>query len=1183
MFLSNEFQEWFKNDLYGSGISREIIKLNFKPFGETVEGEEGALIDYLLYSPKLHRRQSSGCPVDASYIKRYSNLNEGGWVHQPLDPLSGWESTSLWCCIKPIAPRSVDSKLIKYEHPPKEPTGIFYLNPGPEAWDKISQRYGVPKGEYTNFWQWVKAHPNLPIYITEGAKKSASLLSAGYIAIALPGVWNFADKDPLTKVKSLKPALTAIGLAGRLFMIAFDYDAKPASQEQVGAAANSLRILLKGAGAKVSFLRIPSLGKSKMGIDDYLVQTQDYELTGCNIRKSCPYPDKTLWSISDKYEQIRINQRYLGQFKNHLGCDLGDASGLLIVKTLPGVGKSWAVEQEVMYWSEFRDVLVITNRKSTGRALAKRFNLRYIDDKHETKGGKGTVFCVESCKSHGKVSLKVSGNDTWGEIKKGDYVTERGVVVILDEFDQTLEQMLGSDTCKEDRVEVINTFKGLMQDVLGRSNGLVVAMSADISDLDINFITDCVKPVKSIVPKVIVNEWKPEHKYDLHLYPSQVEVYQQAKRLIETNLELVAIGRPHKTLWFSTEGQDDDSTYGTTVLTKKLKEDIEGVKILTIDSDTLAAQILDDNGEGLIEKLNSIAPEYDVVLSSTSISSAVSMDGNYWSGVCDISAGLVHTREYRQRLDRVRAPVDRHCFIPERGMTFKANGSTYWKSIAATESAVFKESVRVLERADADDLSNQTCPIAKATFCKQLARFNYDYYDYRENAIDLLEGEGVKVINAGYLELSERKALAKMHKNFRINHHSSSCDARRDSPKWDDETAQAYEAGRFTEFLKEKGVEKGLITSTENISEQRNRQLELLSYKRYKVCRDLGGYEPLSSSLIAGHDDGTHKQWKLQMFYWMPDLAAKQDNYNLDFRKSSKAVHTPDFKSYLLKVKLLQELGIDALLTGDEFTKDSPEIKAVVKAIKAKVKRIKAVLGVTVNVNQSPIRICNDVLSLISSSLVESKRVRVDGKIKRFYHYPDIHHPAKGDIIGLWVDQINAKVKPDSMTTNVATESEGCDSTLIIQNPEKSEAPEPAPDKALDPVSNCDTDSALSITPNYFNCHTTTSSKNHTSPAPIKEGGHHPALGALGFRGLSYVPPVRNGMPLSHEERVLWWEFLLGVKASKKPSIRSRYGSDPNFYQPWELEQQIESWSEGSEYRYVRNHLGLKGSHPMFV
>jgi hypothetical protein len=1176
MFLSNELQQWFRDDLYGSGISKEVARLNFKPFGETLAGEEGALIDYLLYSPKLHRRQSSGCPVDASYINRYSNLNDGGWVHQPLDPLTGWESVSLWCCIKPIAPRSSDGKLIKYEHPPKEPTGVFYLNPGPEAWDKISQRYGVPKGEYTNFWQWVKAHPNLPIYVTEGAKKAASLLSAGYVAIALPGVWNFADKDALTKVKSLKPALTAIGLAGRLFMIAFDYDAKPSSQEQVGAAANSLRILLKGAGAKVSFLRIPSLGKSKMGIDDYLVATGDTELEGCKVRKSCLYPDKSLWSISDKYEQIRINQRYLGQFKNHLGRDLGDASGLLIVKSLPGVGKSWAVEQEVMYWSEFRDVLVITNRKSTGRALAKRFNLSYVDDKNKTKGGKGTVFCVESCKPHGKVSLKVSTNDVWGEIKKGEYVTERGIVVILDEFDQTLEQMLGSSTCKENRVEIIGTFKGLMQDVLGRSNGLVVAMSADISDLDINFIVDCVKPVKVITPKVIVNDWKPEHKYDLRLYPSQVEVYQQAKRLIKTNLELVAIGRPHKTLWFSTEGQDDDSTYGTTVLAKKLKEDIEGVKILVIDSDTLAAQTLDDNGEGLIEKLNSIASDYDVVLSSTSISSAVSMDGNYWSGVCDISAGLVHTREYRQRLDRVRAPVDRYCFIPERGMTFKANGSTYWKSIAATESAVFKESVRVLERADAEDLSAQTCPIAKATYFKQLARFNYDYYDYRENAIDLLEGEGVKVIKDGYLELSEIKALSKIHKNFRVNHHSSSCDARANAPKWDDDTFNAYESGNFTTYLKEKGLIQG--------PEDRDRQLELLSYKRYKVCRDLCGYEPITSSLIAGHDVGLHKKWKLQMFYWMPDLAAKQDNYNLDFRKSSKSIHTPDFKSYLLKVKLLQELGIDALLTGDEFTKDSPEIKAVVKSIKAKVKRIKAVLGITVKVNQSPIRICNDVLSLISSPLMESKRVRVDGEIKRFYRYPDIHHPAKGDIVELWIDQINAKVKPDSVTTNVATELDGCDSTLIIQNPEKSETLEPAPDKALDPVSNCDTDSALSIIPNYFSCHTTTSVKNHTSPAPIKEGGgSHPPIGALGFRELSYVPPVRNGMALNHEERILWWNFLLGVKAAKKPSIRKHYGSDPTRYQPWEMEMLIESWSEGSEYRYVKNHLGLKGSHPMFV
>jgi hypothetical protein len=39
-----------------------------------------------------------------------------------------------------------------------------------------------------DFWQWVIEHPEIPITITEGAKKAGALLSAGYCAIALPGV-----------------------------------------------------------------------------------------------------------------------------------------------------------------------------------------------------------------------------------------------------------------------------------------------------------------------------------------------------------------------------------------------------------------------------------------------------------------------------------------------------------------------------------------------------------------------------------------------------------------------------------------------------------------------------------------------------------------------------------------------------------------------------------------------------------------------------------------------------------------------------------------------------------------------------------------------------------------------------------------------------------------------------------
>jgi len=44
------------------------------------------------------------------------------------------------------------------------------------------------------FWRWWASTPALPLLITEGAKKAAALLSAGVPAVALPGIWNGAQR-----------------------------------------------------------------------------------------------------------------------------------------------------------------------------------------------------------------------------------------------------------------------------------------------------------------------------------------------------------------------------------------------------------------------------------------------------------------------------------------------------------------------------------------------------------------------------------------------------------------------------------------------------------------------------------------------------------------------------------------------------------------------------------------------------------------------------------------------------------------------------------------------------------------------------------------------------------------------------------------------------------------------------
>jgi hypothetical protein len=79
--------------------------------------------------------------------------------------------------------------------------------------------------EDTGFWQWVLDR-NLPITIVEGAKKAASVLSAGVLAISLPGIFSgYRTKDnqgnptPAQLIPELIPFAT-----GRRVTICFDHD-----------------------------------------------------------------------------------------------------------------------------------------------------------------------------------------------------------------------------------------------------------------------------------------------------------------------------------------------------------------------------------------------------------------------------------------------------------------------------------------------------------------------------------------------------------------------------------------------------------------------------------------------------------------------------------------------------------------------------------------------------------------------------------------------------------------------------------------------------------------------------------------------------------------------------------------------------------------------------------------------
>jgi Domain of unknown function (DUF3854) len=87
-------------------------------------------------------------------------------------------------------------------------------------------------GRALGFWLWVLNNPKIPLIITEGAKKAGAIITANYVAIALPGVFN-GYRQPKNEWgqkignPNLIPQLQVFALKGREIIFCFDQDSKP--------------------------------------------------------------------------------------------------------------------------------------------------------------------------------------------------------------------------------------------------------------------------------------------------------------------------------------------------------------------------------------------------------------------------------------------------------------------------------------------------------------------------------------------------------------------------------------------------------------------------------------------------------------------------------------------------------------------------------------------------------------------------------------------------------------------------------------------------------------------------------------------------------------------------------------------------------------------------------------------
>jgi Domain of unknown function (DUF3854) len=285
-FFPDNIDEPHLAEFKDSAISDDIAALNFRSWIPDNENDLDEAFTLLIEEPN-HNNNGTLAGKSQKYLA--NTMRSGGWIFE------GYKGV----CVKPNSPRKVKDengkwKDIRYESP-RGKGKLQLLVPrisvraGLEIVSKLGEEVAeeyrhrvelsAPSSEDLGFWDWYLEHDGF-IIITEGIKKACSLVSNGYPAIALNGMWGWGtnikdmfgevEKDDRGKsLKTIHPDLEPF-LDGREIVLALDREATPDKVKMVEAAKAAFVRAIDGEGIVVTDLKWRNLKEKTKGIDDYI-------------------------------------------------------------------------------------------------------------------------------------------------------------------------------------------------------------------------------------------------------------------------------------------------------------------------------------------------------------------------------------------------------------------------------------------------------------------------------------------------------------------------------------------------------------------------------------------------------------------------------------------------------------------------------------------------------------------------------------------------------------------------------------------------------------------------------------------------------------------------------------------------------------------------------------------------
>jgi hypothetical protein len=927
-------------ELQASAIPADLAALNFRTFGPGF-ADAAREREALLHEAKAKAGDQPGhayqrlMRLDAAY----DHLLDGGWRFVG-DALPGFES---FCCWKPDAPRlSRDGRGIKYEHPPKAPTGLLVPQVSERAWRLVAQRHGLlmPADRSEGFWAWAMATPEVPVVVTEGAKKAVCLLGLGFAAIGLPGVWNgrrvpTVEGERRPDQAALIPELAALARDGRRFVIAFDRDGKPSTAIKVERAAVLLGHLLVAAGCDARVARIPDRWwADKTGVDDLVADGLGDELVA---------------ALADPLELAELawehrlvgDRRIVPTITTH-GRRLVDCAELsappsadvIGIRSAKGSGKTQLLTQ---WLATDPEVSSVTHRRSLGAALAGRLGLVWRND-------------LDPAFDRNLPRLALCADSLLG---LGDPARYAGATLVVDEAVQVLGHLLSSSTknCTDHRGLLLQRLQGLI-----RHCRRVVLLDADLDDATLQWVSEARGEGCEVV--LIDNPTKPA--------PWPVTWWEHAGPEAIQQALIAAVKTGQRPLVVTDSRKAAEAIH-------HLLQTVTGRDGLLVNSDTVDTPEVKD----LMPRLNDpqAMAKLAWLVASPSISSGVSIEHSAFGRVFGLfHGGSLDDAEALQALARVRACVPRDVWVRPNTTTHHRVSSAWWPAQVERDlRRRWSNEAELLRRElQPDLLAGVPVEVAEdfastvKLWAHHTARRNYSHSHLRAFVLARLRHEG-HLLNheAEPLEQADARALRQLKTQLRDARNDAAAEAIANAPIITKAEAQALQHRQFRTPLEQAAIQRRALCD----------RLALVP-------------EQLTPELT---------QWGIQwagharrlLLTLRPDLAAAADLAQLKTTTAEGLLVPWDQGLRLERSKWAEAIGLRAfverfcVLDGDWWSGATDEVQTIAKVARDPRHRqqVANAFGIQIGGSSDPIKL---VASLLKTLGITTEQRRIGSEARQY-------------------------------------------------------------------------------------------------------------------------------------------------------------------------------------------------------